>query len=64
MGWNQKKYERAKEIVEEDIKNDPEDYEFYLVDYGRMIDNENYEAAKAITDVLATIGHKTIETHK
>ena len=35
----------------------------YMIEYKRMIEVENYEACKAIAEVLKTLNYDVIDTH-
>lgn len=63
MSFNQERYNQAKEIIERDLtigKFKPYDY---MKKYEKSIEIEDYESAKAITDILLQYGYDTKDTH-
>ncbi len=63
MGWNQKHYENVKKDCVINISTGNKSAYCYMKEYETMIDKEDYEAAKAITEVLLPLGYNTLETH-
>lgn len=63
MSWNKKRYEQVKTQCREDISNSRQTATYYMKVYKRMIDIEDYEAAKAITETLKPLGYHTSDTH-
>ena len=61
--FNQEKYEKAKIDVQNDIDNHSKSAYEYMDRYKACIKREDYETAKAITEVLAPLGYHTIDTH-
>ena len=62
--WDKDKYLRAKDSCLYNIKNGVYSKSQYMEKYIKAIEEENYEMAKAITDVLANFGMQTANTHK
>ena len=61
--WNEIRYNEMKYQCQTDIaKNTKTPYEYMLV-YEEMIRKEDYEAAKAITEVLKPLNYHTADTH-
>ena len=64
MPFDKQLYEESKLNVQSHlIVKSKTAYEF-MQEYELAIINENYEMAKAITDVLAPLGYQTADTHK
>ena len=64
MPWSNKKYEAAKSIILKDVVKYSDDLKYYMGRYKEMIEIDNYEAAQAITDVLAPFNYFTKDTHR
>ena len=64
MPWSPKRYRAAKKIVETDVAKSKDDLGYYMGRYKEMIEIENFEAAKAITDVLEPFNYYTKDTHQ
>ena len=62
--FNQVKYEESKEMVRQDIMLKKISCYDYMEKYKQMIIKEDYEGAKAVTDVLKEYGYDTFDTHK
>ena len=64
MSWNEKKYQEYKAKVNSDIQLGLKSNYDYMEKYKEMVVSENYEACKAMTEVLAENDVHTAETHK
>jgi hypothetical protein len=62
--WNQTRYEEVKRKCSADIKSGLKDPCDYMQEYKKMVDKEDYEACKAITEVLEPLNFFTADTHK
>ena len=62
--WNQKRYETVKEKCVLNISNDIKTPHDYMALYKRMIEQEDYEGAKAVTEVLARMDFHTADMHQ
>ena len=63
MSWNQEKYLRMKNICQGDIANGRKTAQYYMMQYKKFIIEEDYEYAKAITEVLKPLNFDTSVTH-
>lgn len=61
--WNEDRYNKVRKQCQEDIDNKIKTPYEYMIQYETMIKIEDYEAAKAITEVLAPLNYKTIDCH-
>lgn len=64
MAWNNYRYEQVKSMCQENITRGWKTCADYMLEYKAMVKKEDYEACKAITEVLDTYGYKTADTHK
>ena len=64
MSWNQERYESMKTQCKGDISNKRKSAQDYMMLFKKMIVAEDYEAAKAITEVLHPLGYYTHDTHQ
>jgi hypothetical protein len=62
--WNEKRYNEVKSKVEHDLKYKVKSPFDYMMEYKKMIVAEDYEAAKAITEVLKSLNYETSDTHE
>jgi hypothetical protein len=62
--WNIQRYEQVKAKCKSDIDCGRKSAFDYMYEYKKMIAAEDYEAAKAITEVLAPLHYWTADTHK
>ena len=61
--WNKKRYEEVKEKCKSEIKNGIKKPYDYMIEYKEMIRIEDYEACKAITEILKPFNYHTEDTH-
>jgi hypothetical protein len=61
--WNKKRYEEVKERCEFDLRNKRKKPYDYMIEYKNMVMSEDYEACKAITEVLKPLNYNTADTH-
>lgn len=61
--WDKERYLEAKTKYQSDIDNKIKKPYDLMLQYKRMIKIENYEAAKAITEVLKPLNYDTADTH-
>lgn len=61
--WDKERYEKIKTQCRDDISNNKQTATYYMKVYKRMIEIEDYEAAKAITEILKPLGYHTADTH-
>lgn len=59
MSWDEDLYQETKAACEYNLKKGYKSTHFYINEYHHMMRRENYEAAKAITEVLAEQGIET-----
>lgn len=62
MAWNENIYRISKASYTGALKANETPYSL-MKEYEIAIENEDYEIAKAITDVLKPLGFNTAETH-
>ncbi len=64
--WNQNHYNNVRDQCIYNIKNHLNTPFDYMMEYKRMIIKEDYEAAKAITEVLLSLTprYNTTDTHQ
>ena len=63
MAWNQRRYEEMKRKCAEDIRNGIKKPYDYMQEYKKMVIADDYEACKAITEVLEPLNYFTADTH-
>lgn len=63
MGFDWQRYNEMKETVETAIEKGRVTPAEYMKDYKKCIVNEDYEKAKAITDVIRPLNFYTEDTH-
>jgi hypothetical protein len=63
MAWNKLRYEEAKKTPSDSLLNCSKTPYSLMKEYEEMIINEDYEGAKAITEVLLPLGYDTAQTH-
>ena len=63
MAWNEKHYKDYKRKVEDDINSGIKKPYDYMQEYKRKVETEDYEACKAITEVLEPLHYYTADTH-
>lgn len=61
--WNQKRYEEVKAKCKADITSKCKSPYDYMFEYKKMVEIEDYEACKAITEVLSPLNYKTEDAH-
>lgn len=61
--WDNKRYEEIKQKCQSDISSQIKNPYDYMMIYKDMIAKEDYEAAKAITEVLEPMKYYTADTH-
>ena len=61
--WNEKRYQEVKKQCQKDIDSGHKKPYCYMNEYKQMIKIEDYEAAKAITEVLKPLNYDTADTH-
>lgn len=64
MGWNKRRYEESKRVCANDISKGYKTAKEYMEKYKEMIIKEDYESAKAITEVLEPLNYYTSDTHR
>lgn len=64
MAWYQQRYEQVKSQCIQSITMAYKTCADWMLDYKTFIKKEDYEACKAITEVLEPYGYKTADTHK
>lgn len=64
MSWNEQRYLDVKRKCANDIANGHKKAQDYMMQYKKMIIQEDYEAAKAITEVLKPLNYDTADTHQ
>jgi hypothetical protein len=62
--WNSYVYEETKRQFTEDLRTERRSAYVMMQDYKQAILNDDFESAKAITEVLGLKGFHTIETHR
>ena len=62
--FNKERYEREKRLVANNIADHLKTPKEYMHEYKRAIIEEDYEKAKAITDILEPLNYFTIDTHQ
>ena len=62
--WNEKKYNETKLKCEQSLRERTMSLPEWMQEYKLMVIKENYEAAKAITDVLKPFNYETSDTHQ
>lgn len=62
--WNNERYLDVKSSAGADLRTGYKSAYALMNEYKRSIENEDYEEAKALTEVLAKKGHDTLETHR
>ena len=63
MAWDKTRYEEVKRQCQTDIAGVKKTAYCYMKQYELMIEQEDYEAAKAITEILLPLGFDTAQTH-
>ena len=63
MGWDDKKYERVKLQCSSDVKHKRKTPYDYMMLYKKAIREDDFESAKAITEVLKPFNYDTNDTH-
>lgn len=63
MAWDKQHYEEVKRQVEQNIACGKKTAYCYMKEYELMIEKEDYEGAKAITEILLPLGYDTAQTH-
>jgi len=61
--WNTQKYEEEKAKCESDINSKRKTPYDYMIIYKEMVKIENYEACKAITELIKPLNYDTADTH-
>ncbi len=61
--WDTKKYEKEKAKCKSNIDSKRKSPYDYMLIYKEMVEVENYEACKAITEILKPLNYETIDTH-
>ena len=61
--WNYELYIKSMLICEEKIETGEKKPVHFMFEYKKMIEQENYEAAQAITEVLKQYNFDTKDTH-
>lgn len=64
MGFDTAKYDKAKNNVQYDLAKELKTPYDYMQEYKRCINREDYETAKAITEVLEPLKYFTADTHR
>lgn len=63
MAWDKKRYENVKKKCSDDILYGTKNAYIYMQEYVRMVTIEDYEACKAIAEVLLPVGYNVADTH-
>jgi len=63
MAWDNNRYLHMREQCQNDINREYKTPADYMLVYKKMIMKDDYEAAKAITEVLAPLNYDTAMTH-
>ncbi len=63
MPWNKDRYQRVKEDVAFNTSRGNKSPQFYMNEYMDMIKKDDFEAAKAIAEVLLPLGFDVATTH-
>ena len=61
--WNQVRYEKEKRDCQNAISNSRKTCSFYMGRYKESIKAQDFETAKAITEVLKPLNYDTADTH-
>lgn len=61
--WNNIHYEKVKKECQDNIATGKRTSYCYMKEYEKMIEKEDYEGAKAVTEVLLPLGFDTSQTH-
>lgn len=61
--WDENRYLEVKEKCQRELDNKTKKPYDYMLEYKKMIKTEDYEAAKAITEVLKPLNYDTADTH-
>lgn len=62
--WNEERYQQTKKKCSDEINSGKKEPHDYMHTYKKMIECEDYESAKAITEVLEPLNYFTKDTHK
>ena len=63
MSWNNERYLKVKKECQNNISKGFKTANHYMQEYKDCIKKEDYEGAKAITDVLNPLNYYTADTH-
>lgn len=61
--WNKKRYQEVKDQCQLDIESKIKTPYDYMLEYKKMVVIDDYEACKAITEVLKPLNYDTADTH-
>jgi hypothetical protein len=64
MAWNKERYLKMKQECQSDIDAGRKEPYQYMQLYKKKIKIEDYESAKAITEVLKPLNYDTSDTHR
>lgn len=64
MPFNNKRYNRLKKICEDDLAMEFKTAKEYMQIYKDAIIGQDYEAAKAIAEILEPLGYHVTDTHR
>lgn len=62
-GWNKERYESQKQKFEIQLKNKSISPYDLMQEYKRRVVSDDFEACKAITEVLKPLNYDTADTH-
>jgi hypothetical protein len=63
MGFNKKRYKKAKEECQNNINKGHKDESDYMRAYKSMITTNDFESAKAVSEVLWLLDYDVCHTH-
>lgn len=63
MGWNKKRYKAKKKEVQVNLNKGFKTEQDYMVTYKAMISNDDFEGAKAVSEVLDLLDYDVCFTH-
>jgi hypothetical protein len=62
--WNKERYDQVKTKCSCDLKSGFKQPHDYMHEYKKMVEKEDYEACKAITEILEPLNFFTADTHQ
>ena len=61
--WNKERYEEVKKQCKNSIEKGTKKPYDWMIEYKDMIKKEDYEGAKAVTEILKPLNYETKDTH-